>query len=403
MPIPSRLTRRTIVGSLATVPIAGLTAVASAQDDATPTGGTPGAEPPAAATPGMATPVADVETVGGGDVAASYGPDSVPGEDGMGELRKLAILTGPEGINGTPERYNVHGTDLGSMFEHKGALYMVFGDTFGPRQSDWRSNVMAVISSDEDPADGLTFDGMIVDADQPDRARALILQTDVPGPEVTIIPTYGISTGDRMVLHYMQVTYWGPTGGRWDLGRSGLAYSDDDGETWIVDEEATWPGDSHFGQVAFVPPDAEGMVHVFGITGGRFNGVAQARVALATLMDLATWEYWDGEDWVTGDHTAAIEILPAPAGELTVQWNSHYGQWLMMYLNEERAAIVLRTSAEITGPWSDERVVVRGQDYPALYAPYLPPRWNDGPEIRFAFSMFGPYNVLWMETSIADQ
>jgi D-arabinan endo alpha-(1,5)-arabinofuranosidase len=313
----------------------------------------------------------------------------------LGELREVAVLTGPDSINETHTRWGVDGTDLGHTFEHQGAIYMVFGDTFGPAKSDWRSNVAAVIT-DDDPSDGLTFDRMIEDL--PGHAQALIKPSMVEGTEVTIIPTYGVSLGERMVLHYMAVREWGPPG-RWDLNSSGLAYSDDGGQTWIVDPAATWPGDSNFGQVAMVPLDV--FVYLFGIPGGRFGGVQLARVDAERMLDMDAYAYWDGAAWVANDREAAQTILPAPVGELSVRWNAHYGKWLMMYLNEDKYAVVLRTADCLTGPWSEELTVATGAEYPQLYAPFMPPKWNDGPEIYFTMSLFGPYNVSLMQTSLA--
>jgi len=310
----------------------------------------------------------------------------------------VAPLTGPGGVsvNDTWEDYGVYGTDLGHTFMYGDDLYMVFGDTFGIDNSDWRSNVAAVISTDQDPSDGLTFDRMITD--RPGHAKALIPQSAVDGEEVTIIPTYGIAVGDRLHLHYMQVIFWGPPG-RWDLGSSGFAWSDDAGETWTVDPDATWPGDSNFGQVAMERVDDH--IYIYGIPGGRFGGVHLARVAADRLLDLESHEYWDGERW-QADPELAATIVPAPVGELSVRWNEYYRTWVMMYLNEDLYAIVLRTADALTGPWGGERVVARGSDFPQLYAPYQLPKWNDGPDIYFTMSMFGPYQVYLMRTRLND-
>jgi hypothetical protein len=319
-----------------------------------------------------------------------------PESQGLGPLRVVAVLTGRESINETDSRWGVHGTDLGHTFEHDGALYMVFGDTFGENRGDWRSNVAAVIT-DDDPSDGLSIDRMI--ENRTEHAGELIGKSMVPGFEVTVIPTYGVSEGDRMFLHFMAVRHWDEPG-HWDLNGSGWAYSDDDGQSWTVDQDAMWPGDSNFGQVSIV---TVGDVHyIFGIPGGRFGGVQLARVPAGSLLDLTAYDYWDGSTWSSGEPAAARDILPAPVGELSVRWNSHYGKWLMMYLNEDKYAIVLRTADCLTGPWSDERTVATGQEYPQLYAPYIPPRWNDGPEIYFTMSLFRPYNVSLMQTSLTD-
>jgi Domain of unknown function (DUF4185) len=312
---------------------------------------------------------------------------------------EITQLTGPESINDTGARWNVFGTDLGSMFEHRGRTYMAFGDTFGPPGrppefgDDWRSNVMAY-TRDRDPRDGLTFEGMI--EDRPGHAKELILNEQVPGEEVTIIPTYGTAVGRRMYLHYMAVSFWGPPG-QWDLSQSGWAYSDDDGQNWTVSPTAVFDGTSNFGQVAVVERGRH--VYVYGIPGGRFGHVELARVDKHHLLDLGRYEYWDGSGW-SGDPDRAAEVVPAPAGELSVRWNSHYRKWLMMYLDEHKAAVVLRTADRVTGPWSEADTVVTAQEAPQLYAPYLPPRFDHGPDIYFALSKFGPYDVFWWHTSL---
>jgi hypothetical protein len=312
---------------------------------------------------------------------------------------EIAQLTGPESFNRTDLRWNVFGTDLGSMFEHRGRMYMAFGDTFGapgrPPEfgDDWRSNVLG-FTHDRDPRDGLTLEGMI--SDRPGHAKELILDEQVPGEEVTVIPTYGTSVGRRMYLHYMAVSVWGPPG-QWDLSQSGWAYSDDDGHTWTVSPGAVFPGGGNFGQVAVVERGRH--LYLYGIPGGRFGRVELARVDKHHLLDLDRYEYWDGDGW-SGDPEQAAEVVPAPVGELSVRWNSHYRKWLMMYLDEHKAAVVLRTADHLTGPWSDADTVVTAQEAPQLYAPYMPPRFNHGPDIYFALSKFGPYDVFWWHTSL---
>src|SRR5687768_11400200 len=63
---------------------------------------------------------------------ASAGASPIAGGDGVGPLHLVAQLTGADSINETDDHYGVSGTDLGHTFEHKGRLYMMFGDTFGP-------------------------------------------------------------------------------------------------------------------------------------------------------------------------------------------------------------------------------------------------------------------------------
>lgn len=312
-------------------------------------------------------------------------------------LTEVALLTGsdPAAVNQTGEEYGVDGTDLGSSFLYHDQLYIVFGDTFDIYKSDWRCNVLA-ISSDDDPSDGITFDRMI--EDRPGHAKELLPAKRIDFEEITVIPTYGVAVGDRLFLHYMSVEHWGPPG-RWDLGAAGFAYSDDAGENWTKDPEAILPGDTNWGQVAIEPH--EGHLYLFGIPGGRYGDVKLARVVPDNLLRIDSWQYWDGGAWVA-NATAAAVVAEGPAGELSVRWNSYYQRWLMMYLIDDRGLIVVRTAPELTGPWDEPRVAVRSTDYPALYAPYMYPKWNHGPEIYFNMSLFGPYNVWLMKTELPD-
>jgi Domain of unknown function (DUF4185) len=315
---------------------------------------------------------------------------------------EIARLTGAQGINRTDLSGYVYGTDLGSMFEHRGRTYMAFGDTFGPPGKppefgeDWRSSALAY-SRDRDPRDGLTFEGMITD--RPGHAKELITDEQVPGEEVTVIPTYGTSVGRRMYLHYMAVSFWGPPG-EWDLSQSGWAYSDDDGQNWTVSPDAVFPGGGNFGQVAVVERGRH--VYLYGIPGGRFGHVELARVDRRSLLDLDRYTYWDGRRWVTDPERAAA-VVPAPVGELSVRWNSHYRKWLMMYLDDQEDRIELRTADRLEGPWSEGDAVVTAAQVPSLYAPYMPPRFNHGPDIYFALSKFDQYDVFWWHTSLEEE
>lgn len=310
---------------------------------------------------------------------------------------QIAQLTGPPpSINDTVTGWLVSGTDLGSTFMHKGEIVLVFGDTFGIDGRFWRSNVLG-FSTDDDPSEGVTIDRMITN--EYGHAIELLPSKKVDFEEMTVIPTYGISVDDRMFLHYMSVSHWGEPG-HWDLGRSGFAYSDDDGQIWTYDGDAVWPGDSNFGQVAM--EEFEGHIYVWGIPGGRYGGVQLARVQPEKLLDFNAWEYWSVGEWVP-DIDQAEQFIPPNVGELSVRWNSYYEKWIMMYLNDPQGLIELRTSDAITGPWSEPMIAARAIDYPALYAPYMYPLWNDGPDIYFNMSLFGPYQVFLLKTRLPEE
>lgn len=349
--------------------------------------------------------------LGGGSLPTAAARSSSPGSPSNSrstETHKIARLNdGYEGyssINNTSEKWQLAGADLGHMFLHKGKIYMVFGDSYakGPdypiEERDWRRNVMAVIN-DQAPEDGLTFESMITD--RPGHAKELIGPADIPGaePGYHVIPTYGVSVDGRIILHFMAVENFGITS-----GHAGLAYSDDDGQTWQI-SDVTWPGDSNFVQVAFV--DSGPHIYMFGIPNGRLGHLELARVDRLHVLDRSRYQYWDGQGWRTDNPAAAATVVPAPVGELSVRWNTHYGKWLLMTKHQEPDAsgdgygIVYRTADRLTGPWSDETYVLTDEQLPRLYGPFLPPLWNDAPDIFFALSTYRPdYAVGWYRTAL---
>jgi hypothetical protein len=201
-----------------------------------------------------------------------------------------------------------------------------------------------------------------------------------------------------MYLHYMGVREWGEPG-HWTLSRSGWAYSDDKGETWKQPKDATWEGDTNFGQAALV--NYEGDLYVFGIHGGRYGGVSLARVPQVDVLDMTKYTYWSGNDWAK-DVDSAAEIVPAPVGELSVAWNSFLERWIMLYLHEPQRAIVMRTAERMTGPWSNPITVVSADDYPGLYGAFLHPWASDGETIYFNMSQWVPYNVRLMRVRLTQ-
>lgn len=316
----------------------------------------------------------------------------------FGSLSVTQQLTGPGSPNQTFERWNVGGTDLGFTFFHKDDLYMVFGDTYGRERSDWRSNTMAKVAKVESPASGLEIEHFI--SDPTGRATELLSSQKVYWVEQTVIPTNGISVNSRMFLHYMSVRRW-VAPGQWNINHAGIAFSDDDGQSWIK-SGPFWGERSNFAQVAFVRNDEEpDMVYLFGIPAGRFGQVKLARVAADTMLSPGAYRYWDGEDWSPFERDA-VTIVPAPVGELSVAWNDHLELWVMMYLDERHNAIVVRTSETLTGPWSEQRLVTTARDHPQLYAPFIIPFRTGEPEIFFTMSRWDNYNVYLMHLKLED-
>lgn len=356
--------------------------------------------------------LAEASLHGGGWASAGEVVRSGPGPEGeldgpppMPRVLRTRTINRLIGPRETAKHWHVYGADLGNMFWHQGRIHMLFGDTFGPSKTfpflanhapnDWRSNTHATVAPVERPNDGLELDWFATD--RPGHAKELLYSAKNFVTETTVIPTYGISLGDRIALHCMSVRQWLP-GQRASVNYSGFAYSEDNGETWIAIPQARWPSNNPFAQVAMVgiPP----WVYLFGVHGGRRGAVRLARVRAENLFQIDAYEYWNGSGWHP-ELNAAVPIVPAPVGELSVQWNSHYRAWLMTHQNVFEGRLVLRTARHLTGPWSDPITLLTSHDYPGAYAPFLTPIWNDGPELFYTITRYGPYAVYLMHTTLS--
>lgn len=310
------------------------------------------------------------------------------------DTREVAQLTGPGSINDTDARWDVHGADLGHTFWHGDRLAMVFGDVFGgPKSAGWRSNALAWID-DPEPEDGLTFSSMVTDAN--DRAAEILSSQKVNGREKTVLSIGGVSVDGRMFLHYTSIRRWRHPG-ETDVNHSGIASSDDDGQTWTKHPTVRWEGDTNFAQAAMMRH--KGFVYLFGIPGGRQGDVALARVPTGDVLDADAYRYWDGSDWAASP-TAAVPVAAGPAGELSVRWSSYHRRWLMLSLDSNRGGVVLRTARNVTGPWTAPQMVVSTDQYRLLYAPFIVPVGLDGPHVYFTLSPWKPYQVFLMRTTL---
>lgn len=330
---------------------------------------------------------------------------------GVSDVTQVAQLTGPGAINDT-EAVAVAGTDLGSMVNVGDTTYFVFGDTFGTREEgmtgggggNWRSNAIAY-STDDDPADGITFDGWVLD-DIGFAAEVAVGAKDANTGEgeVTKIPTYGFAVEDAIYLYYMSVTYWGEPG-QWDADHAGLVRSTDEGTTWEVLEAPQWPGDSSFVQVATatVSDGGEDHLYLWSIPSGRFGSIHLMRVPATrdAVEDLDAYTYFSGTDdggtprW-SEQLTDAVPVLDRAAGELSVMFHEQTERWLLTTMVDNGDAVLFE-GVTPWGPWSEPHVLTTQAETPGLYGPYLNPRYvsEDGSTVYFTLSIWDPYNVFW--------
>lgn len=327
-------------------------------------------------------------------------------------VEKLSQITGEASPNKT-DQYAVHGTDLGSMMNDGDKTYFVFGDTFATRPEGmtggggdyWRSNTIGY-TTDNNPADGITLEGMITD--ELGLAKELLPSAKIDYDEMTKIPTHGIAANGALYLYYMSVNHWGDPG-KWDANYASVAKSTDGGNNWTLLDEVKWPGDSNFIQVS--PYKVEGEdgqtdIYFWCIPSGRFGGVKLMKVPEADIEKLDAYRYYAGNDdqgkpiW-SADLNEAQLVVDDFVGELSVVWNPYLERWLMTYLRESEG-VVIREGLTPWGPWGDAIGLVKSSDEPGLYGPYMNDRYvgDDGKTIYFTLSLWDPYNVFWFKASL---
>jgi hypothetical protein len=331
----------------------------------------------------------------------------------VAQVHEIAPVTGERSPNRTGTGFGVYGTDLGIMWDNgNGEVLVAFGDSYGegwagsgpgPSDADWRANVLAA-STAKDLDDGLPLYPVIR---RPDGSAGQILPRDTDiDREETIIPTSGIAAAGVNYLHYMSVRQWGPPG-RWRTNYSGVAVSHDFGRTWAKPAAARWRNrrrglvgrrEHPFQLGAFASHGDH--VYLMGTPNGRFGVGSLARVDAHRVSEVDEYGYWTGRGWATGDPFAATPVLDGPVGELSLQYNTFHGAWLASYLDEVRAAIVLRSAPELTGPWSEPAVLVSSRDHPGLYGGFLHPWAADGPDVYFLLSLWNSYNVRLMKATV---
>lgn len=328
----------------------------------------------------------------------------------VGQANPVALITGAKSINATEERYDIKGTDLGIMWtDERGRILTAFGDTFGsgwtgvsggfarPAAIDWRSNTLAR-STDRDPSDGMHFDNYVTD--RPDHAKELLPSLKRDGVEMTKIPTGGINIDGRNYMAYMSLRKF-TTPGHWITNYSGVAYSDDGGQTWQDAPSSHRPNtpalDGTFQMIAYARGD--GYVYAFGTPNGRFGAAHVARVREDQLLNNSAYEYWTGTGWQRGSSEIAAPIVPGPVGELSVRFDKTLNSWEMAYLDESRKAIVLRLAPQPTGPWSAEIPLATASEYPDLYGGFLHP-YSDGADLYFTMTQYKIYNVMMMHVTL---
>ena len=377
------------------------------------------------------------------------------------ETRKVEQIIGDfdfetEGLTRqrTGERFNVYFTDLGSPFEHKGKLWLLFGDTDpeSPGWDEYHDDAIAYTEAESADDFWLTF------LTDPNRGRGLanpvIACPQENNPDcmdlgTLNVPVAGLSDGETMFV-------WFTTDA---AGRSLLARSDDDGRTFVKVYDF---GDTHFidvfaqrydGAIPGLQGDGPWAL-IFGSGDQEHNQVYLAAAPIQSLRDgdraavrflsvishkpdgsvALTWSSRESDSTPIftiehGDGPGVMSEVPHAwgFGEPLVYYEKKLGLWLATY-NAARTSIRLRTASHPWGPWSASMILFDpAVDYgqgPAfgryigdgksdrfgggvgeLYGPYVLPRFTrilpDGRvKLYWLLSPWQPYVVYLMESAL---
>jgi hypothetical protein len=387
-------------------------------------------------------PNTDPATFGMACVAATSDPDV---GYVAGSAQKISQIVGDwdrerqePTLNLTETQYHLTATDLGVPFAHDGRTYVMFGDTSGG--SMWYSSSSfdsIAYSTDTDLHAGLNLTFL--------SAGGCWTPIMIPGITQCAfeVPTEGVSVGGLMYIYFTTDHSGGKV-----MGRSVLAVSDDDGQTFSLLYTLST---THFINVSVVKAQAgdwpgspssvgEGL-YLFGSGEYRFSNVHLAFQPADAIGSRDSLQYFAGLDrqgnpcWTSVEADAWALFDQPQVGELSVSYNPHLRRWLMLYNAGYPRGINFRTAPAPWGPWSDAQVLFdpwadggychfmhtswlfancdnvqdpnRDNEWGGEYGPYQFKEFAEGSDgqtrIYFTMSTWNPYTSVLMRADLQRQ
>lgn len=165
--------------------------------------------------------------------------------------------------------------------------------------------------------------------------------------------------------------------------RSFLLASGDDGRTWksLFQLPNNTENDPRFVNVAL--EERDGFIWMFGSGEYRASSVRLARAPISTFPN--GWQYYKGREssghgspmahW-TSDPISATELFDHDEiGELSCSWIEQLGCWVMLYNCINPNGIVMRTSPQPWGPWSEPELIM--DPFKDGYGQFMHVSWDD--------------------------
>jgi hypothetical protein len=358
----------------------------------------------------------------------------------------------PYAYNRTESQFGIRGTDLGASFEHKRRACFLFGDTWRVGQSAAQKDLDSIAYTTDTTADQgvhLTFNA------RPPH----VPEVSQHGFEV---PLDGWSNGARMYVFFSTDFY--EVEGHAVMGRSLLAYSDDDGyefQTLYTLSRGNFINVSVEAGTVRAPvaeriglTDGTKVLWIWGSGTYRSSSIYLAVLPLAQIETGAGLRYFSGSAtapvWSPNEADAAPLLCAGDVGELSVRWNEPLGRFLALFNTGNPRGIVMHSAPSPWGPWSSRPVMVfdpgrlsdpnnpcsetgygsfmhvswkdrqcdhvqddmfapgafRDDEYGGEYGPYQITRYtkalsNGNCELYFVLSTWNPYQVMLMRTAIS--
>lgn len=319
-------------------------------------------------------------------------------------------ITGEDSLNKTQSRWGQGSTDLGTMFELNGAVYMVFGDTFqySNQVGTWYKNSIAKITDTENFQNGPIFEWVKIN--QNNGGLVNVRPNTDTG---SMIATSGIGVErdgvDTLFIHIMEIRRWTSYGTHWVVNGSGWASSTDDGNTWTL-HDRIFEGDTNFAQIACYKAE-DGYIYMLGAAAAGYGPVKLCRAPQQSLEKKEGYEFFTGTDangdpkWSENEEDAVV-VIDSVNKEIAVVYNEELDRFLFTTLDNVTQQMVIRDADNIWGPWSkpsvlfDESYVTHtdiGQKFfygSFMYSGFM----EDGGEtVYMTLNKWVPYNIQWMK------
>lgn len=319
-------------------------------------------------------------------------------------------ITGENSLNQTQSRWGLGSTDLGTMFELNGSVYMVFGDTFqySNQGGTWYKNSMAKITDTENYENGPIFEWVKVNQNN---GGLVNVRPNTDTGSMIATSGIGVNRGDQptLFMHIMEIRRWTSYGTHWVTNGSGWASSTDDGNTWTL-HDRIFEGDTNFAQIACYKSD-DGYLYMLGAGAAGYGPVKLCRAPLDSFEKKENYEFFIGTDeagnpqW-SGNEADAVVVIDSVNKEIAVAYNEELDCFMFTTLDNVTQQMVIRDAKNIWGPWSkptvlfDESYVTHediGQRFfygSFMYSGFM----EDGGEtVYMTLNKWVPYNIQWMK------